>query len=79
VGAVRGRGYFNYHAVPGNGKRLLAFRDAAIRYWRQTLRRRSQRSRIGWERMSRLVRRWIPSVRILHPYPSARFDATHPR
>ena len=45
-----GQGYFNYHAVPGNGKRLLAFRDAVTRYWRQTLRRRSQRSRIDWER-----------------------------
>jgi len=73
------QGYFNYHAVPGNGKRLLAFRDAVSRYWRQTLRRRSQRSRIDWERMERLVRRWIPSVRILHPYPSVRFDAIHPR
>jgi group II intron reverse transcriptase/maturase len=73
------QGYFNYHAVPGNGKRLLAFRDAVSRYWRQALRRRSQRSRIDWERMERLVRRWIPSVRILHPYPNVRFDAIHPR
>src|ERR1019366_98211 len=23
--------------------------------------------------------RWIPSVRISHPYPSVRFDAIHPR
>lgn len=73
------QGYFNYHAVPGNGKRLLAFRDAVQRYWRQTLRRRSQRGSITWERMSRLVRRWIPTVRILHPYPDARFDARNPR
>jgi group II intron reverse transcriptase/maturase len=73
------QGYFQYHAVPGNGNRLLTFRDAVVRYWRQTLRRRSQRHRINWERMVRLVRRWIPSVRILHPYPNVRFDATHPR
>ena len=73
------QGYFNYHAVPGNGKRLQAFRDAAIRYWRQMLGRRSQRGRITWERMDRLVRRWIPSVRISHPYPSVRFGAIHPR
>lgn len=73
------QGYFNYHAIPGNGNRLLAFRDAVIRYWRQILGRRSQKSRIDWERMSRLVKRWIPSVRISHPYPSARFDAIHPR
>ena len=73
------QGYFNYHAVPGNGKRLQAFRDGVTRYWRQTLRRRSQSSRIDWERMDRLVRRWIPSVRIVHPYPNVRFDAIHPR
>jgi len=73
------QGYFNYHAVPGNGKRLQAFRDAVTRYWRHTLRRRSQKGRIDWKRMDRLVRRWIPSVRILQPYPSMRFDAIHPR
>lgn len=73
------QGYFNYHAVPGNGKRLQAFRDAVTRYWWQTLRRRSQSRSVTWERMARLVRRWIPSARILHPYPSVRFDAIHPR
>jgi RNA-directed DNA polymerase len=73
------QGYFNYHAVPGNGKRLLAFRDAVVRYWRRTLCRRSQTGRVTWERTDRLVRQWIPSVRILHPYSSVRFDAIHPR
>jgi hypothetical protein len=73
------QGYFNYHAVPGNGKRLQAFRDGVTRYWWHTLCRRSQKGYIDWERMDRLVRRWIPSVRITHPYPSVRFDAIHPR
>jgi hypothetical protein len=73
------QGYFNYHAVPGNGKRLQAFRDGVARYWRHPLRRRSPKGRIDWERMDRLVGRWIPSVRILHPYPSVRLDAIHPR
>ena len=27
------QGYFNYHAIPGNGKRLQAFRDGVTRYW----------------------------------------------
>ena len=74
-----GQGCFNYHAVPGNGKRLLAFRDAVTRYWRQTLRRRSQRSRIDWSAWTVWCARWIPSVRISHPYPSVRFGAIHPR
>ena len=73
------QGHLNYYAVPGNGKRLQAFRDAVIRYWRHTLSRRSQKGRIDWERMSRLVHRWIPSVHIKHPYPGERFDATYPR
>lgn len=73
------QGHLNYYAVPGNGKRLQAFRDAAIRYWRHTLSRRSQKGRIDWERMGRLVDQWIPSIRIMHPYPNVRYDATHPR
>jgi RNA-directed DNA polymerase len=73
------QGYFNYHAIPLNGKRLAAFRDGVIRHWRHVLRRRSQRDRLTWERMVKLVRKWIPSVRIQHPYPSQRYDATHPR
>jgi len=39
------RGYFNYHAVPGNLRRLYTFRRETARYWLSTLRRRSQRSR----------------------------------
>jgi group II intron reverse transcriptase/maturase len=73
------QGYFNYHAVPGNGKRLRAFRDGITRLWWHALRRRGQRRPWSWERLRPFVRRWIPSPRILHPYPSVRFDAKHPR
>jgi hypothetical protein len=34
---------------------------------------------LRWDRLSRLVERWIPVARVLHPYPMQRFDATHPR
>jgi hypothetical protein len=40
------RGYFNYHAVPGNQIRLVGFRLAVCRLWRQSLKRRSQRNRL---------------------------------
>jgi group II intron reverse transcriptase/maturase len=33
------RGYFQYHAVPGNGARLEAYRNEVLRMWFQTLRR----------------------------------------
>jgi RNA-directed DNA polymerase len=47
--------------------------------WRKALIRRSQRHRVNWVRMHRLAKRWLPEPRILHPYPSVRFDAMHPR
>lgn len=69
------RGHCNYYAVPDNSKALNAFRRQIIRYWLKSLRRRSQRHRLTWERMWRLADRWLPTVRILHPWPEARFDA----
>jgi len=42
------RGYFQYHAVPGNGARLRTFRREVLHHWYQALRRRSQRSRLRW-------------------------------
>ena len=73
------QGYFNYYAVPGNTDSLSLFRTRVIRLWRQVLRHRSQRNYLNWARMSRLEKRWIPSLRVLHPYPEVRFDAIHPR
>ena len=75
------QGYFNYHAVPGNGTRLRAFRDGIKGPWWHALRRRGQRRPWTWERLAPFVQRWLPSPRIIHPYPRVRFDAkyNHPR
>lgn len=73
------RGYFNYHAAPGNMQRLKAFRTRVTRLWRWTLRCRSQKHRPNWARVLQLTERWLPEPRVLHPYPSVRFAATHPR
>jgi RNA-directed DNA polymerase len=70
------RGHCNYYAVPDNSAALNAFRYQIIGHWLMALRRRSQRTRLTWERMYRLADRWLPRVRILHPWPNARFDAT---
>lgn len=67
------QGYLNYHAVPGNLKRLGMFRAEVCRAWLHALRRRSQRSRMTWDRFKLLVARYIPKVRVLHPYPNQRF------
>jgi len=73
------RGYLNYHAIPGNKAALEAFRTQTGRAWLHALRRRSQRNRMPWARFSKIVDRWMPKARILHPYPNERFFAKHPR
>jgi RNA-directed DNA polymerase len=72
-------GWLNYHAVPTNLRSLTTFRHAVIRMWRHSLRRRSQCDATRWRDMGRLVVRWLPMTRILHPWPSQRFAVRHPR
>ena len=45
------------------------------RHWYKALRRRSQRTRITWERMDRIATRWLPTARVMHPFPDVRFAA----
>jgi group II intron reverse transcriptase/maturase len=68
------RGHYNYYAVPDNIEALRAFREQVIWRWLHALRRRSQRSRMTWERIRRIADRWIPTARILHPWPQQRFN-----
>jgi RNA-directed DNA polymerase len=72
-------GYFNYHAVPTNGRALVTFRFRVIDLWTRTLRRRSQKDRTAWERIRRLANDFLPKPRILHPWPEQRFAVRHPR
>jgi group II intron reverse transcriptase/maturase len=71
-------GYYQYHAVPGNTTQLRIFKLRVCRLWRSVLVRRSQRAKMCWERFTPVLNRWIPPPRVLHPYPDARFYATHP-
>lgn len=67
------QGYLNHFAVPGNQRACNQFRTEVNRAWFFALRRRSQRGkRLNWKRFNSLVRRWIPKVRVLHPYPNER-------
>ncbi len=66
-------GHVRYYGVPLNGPALKAFRGAIGGLWCRTLRRRSQRYRLTWTRMRRLISRWLPTPRICHPYPLVRF------
>jgi RNA-directed DNA polymerase len=73
------RGYFQYHAIPGNTASLGVFRERLRRLWRHVIRRRGQKHRPNWKRLGPLLDRWLPQPCVLHPYPELRFDATHPR
>jgi hypothetical protein len=72
-------GFFAYHAVPTNADALAAFREHVIRLWRRTLRRRSQKDRTSWERITMFAERWLPRPRITHPWPDKRLAVKHPR
>jgi len=71
------QGHLNYYAVPGNWSAIRQFRTQLTRHWLRTLRRRSQRGRkLTWAKMNTYVNRWLPPVRILHPFPNVRLAAT---
>jgi len=74
------KGFFNYYAVPDNSRQMSRFRGIVNRLWIRALRRRSQKGRnLRWERMQRLIEKWIPPARIQHPYPNQRLHVSYPR
>ena len=72
-------GWNAYHAVPTNSRALQTFRDCVVKLWRRSLRRRGQKDRTTWERITRLADDYLPRPRILHPWPEQRFAVKHPR
>jgi len=67
--------------VPGNMPRVQRFYCAAVKLWLHTHRRRSQTGVTAWPwtRFRPLVERMVPRPRVAHPFPDARFAATHSR
>ena len=57
-------GYYAYHAVPTNLRSISAFREHVRRLWMRTLRRRSQKHALSWERTDRLANDWLPQPRM---------------
>jgi len=68
-------GHYRYYAVPDNIDALQAFRAGVVFNWQRTLSRRSQKGHVSWKDMWRIADRWLPQPRILHPWPTVRFDA----
>lgn len=52
------RGHYGYFGVVGNGHALERFNDAVYATWRGWLNRRSQRARMTWQQMRRLVKQY---------------------
>ncbi len=73
------RGFNAYHAVPTNSRSIGAFRYHVVEIWWKSLRRRSQKSNLTWDRMTKLAAIWLPTPRILHPWPQQRFAVKYPR
>ncbi len=72
LGTVVG-GHIRYYGVPMNSPALQVFRFQVGRLWHRALCRRSQNGRVRWDRMRRLLQRWLPVARVCHPYPLRRF------
>ena len=60
-------GHCRYYGVTGNFRAISRFRYEVAKLWHHVLRRRSQRARLNWERMARLIKRWLPRARIYQP------------
>ena len=65
-------GHIRYFGVPMNGPALRTFRYQVGRLWWRAMSRRSQNGRVLWDRMRRLINRWLPLARVCHPYPLRR-------
>ena len=61
------RGHYAYYGMSGNARRLTKFFRLAERCWLKWLRRRSQRSRLTWQRWSSFKKRYpLPEPVIRH-------------
>lgn len=68
------QGHLNYYGVPGNRNSLSEFRTEVVRGWLKILRKRSQKARkLTWEKFNKIIKEWIPPVKVIHPQPWQRF------
>jgi RNA-directed DNA polymerase len=59
------RGYYQYHAIPGDLAILSRFRQRVVRLWHWTLCQRSQR-RPTWSKLAPIVDHWLPIPHVVH-------------
>lgn len=65
-------GHNRYYGVPTNQPAMSKFRFAISNSWWRALRRRGNRRKLTWQKMEPIVNRWLPHVKLHHPYPLRR-------
>ena len=69
-------GHYRYYGVPGNTDAMGDFRFQISQRWIRVLRRRGQKGLMTWDRMRKLIDRWLPPPQICHKYPNERIGVT---
>jgi hypothetical protein len=73
------RGYFAYQTVPTNARSLTVFHHHVGRLWLRALKGRGQRDASTGTRIAQLAAVYLPTPRILHPWPETGFTVMYPR
>jgi hypothetical protein len=74
-GAYRAKPVRRVYIAKADGRNhntLWVFRSQVGRLWHRARSRRSQNGRVLWDRMRRLITRWLPLPTVCHPYPLRR-------
>jgi group II intron reverse transcriptase/maturase len=67
------RGHYAYYGISHNSDALRRLFDKVRRAWQKWLDRRSQRGRMSWEKMTKLLERYpLLRPRIMHPWQALR-------
>jgi hypothetical protein len=65
-------GHYRYYGVPYNHAKLKAFYHELVLLWYRQLIRRSQRTKMNWDRMKRICNNGLVRPKFYHPFPSKR-------
>ena len=73
------RGHGNYYGLRGNSARLTSFHRQVMQTWRKWLSRRSRKSRVNWDQMRELLRRYpLPRPRVRPATTAPHFPLSEP-
>jgi hypothetical protein len=73
------KGHLNYYAVSGNSPSLWWYFNEVRWRWLKSLKRRSQRAFMSWEKFTSITDRFFPSIRITTPAALSPFRRQNPR